>query len=433
MDRDHILPILKTSPMGEWPPKPSLRRHAHDLITQSSPEPDESTLPKLLLDLLHQVIKAMFTKTQHPSLTSTGRKNLLPPQPASLINARFLNDPLEDENLTKPWRNDFTVPLLDFIVQSYMFLPYSPPDVLQRKTAIEAHFHLLIPALLNLIDDISITPYKSGGCRLLSKLNMILISTQSDMLKQTGLADVFFDALKPNLLLLPELTTEDESLILMKELFPAYMSTIEARFLSITTLETQVTSPGASKQPFSAERKIYQSHVSHLYRAILSSLTHLSPSAHPFVNPTHLPLTIYLIRQIPPIFRQQGLPIVQYFQSLVPAIRQGLMDPFVLAAPEMVLAMIDILEAVMEVGSVRVREKWWTEVLRGIVGCWCNCLDEQEDANDGERDYGQLDAVMNRLRDITKQMGAVVDETDWKAAKRKLIGEESELEGLFEG
>jgi hypothetical protein len=431
MDTDQILSILHTSSKEEHPPKSTLRQHAHDLIAPNSPGPDLSALPQLLLDLLNQVIKPLFTKTQHPNLTSTGRKNLLPPQPASLINARFLNDPLDDEAITKPWRNDFTVPLLDFILQCYILLPYSPPDVLQRKFTIEAHFHLLVPALLNLVDDISTTPYKSGGCRLLNKLNKILISTQSDMLKRTGLADVFFDALKPDLLLLPELTTEDESLALMKELYPAYMSTIEARFLSITTTKPPDFSTDTSKQPPAVEVKLYQFHLSHLYRTILSSLTHLSPSAQPFINPTHLPLTIYLIHQIPPVFCRQGLPVVRYFQSLLPAMRQGLVDPFVLATPDMVTAMLDVLEIVIDIGRVRVRQKWWIEILRGIVGCWCNCLDEIKDHQGGKTYRGELEDIMDRLNDITKQLAAVVGEIGWTEAVRKLLGEEPDLKDLF--
>ncbi|KIV87285.1 hypothetical protein PV11_02840 [Exophiala sideris] len=387
-----ILSILSSRPPDEPQSITILRSQAQDLISNISLD----TLPTTLQDLLTQIIKPLFTKP-HRNLTSTGRKNLVT-KSSSFLTPRFEVDEPEK------WKTNFTIPLLAYILNAYSTLPPS-----QRKSAIEAHFHLLVPAILNMIDDPDAS-YKASGAGLLTTLCGVLQSVQSDIIRRTGLGDVFFDALKANFNLLPTLTPEEESLTVLGSVIPAYLA-----LLDVTT-NTNVDS---SHRTGGTERLTW------LYRhGIISGIEHLSSSGS-FSSTISVRLTTFLLSQIPNVFERMGIASVRHFQDLLPMVRAGLMDPFILAAPEMVVAVMDVLDCVIRVGAPRVKEKWWPEILRGVVGCWCNCLDE----SDSKRE--EVDTVMNRLKGVVKSLGSVVDREEWESAVGRLIDEEGDLKELF--
>ena len=435
MDRDKILVLLATEHETQRPQTTNLRHQASTIITNSSTDVDY--LPSTLLDLLTQIIKPLFTTTKHPHLTSTGRRNLLPAPPPSIAN-RFIS--IDDDEDKNPWKTHFTVSLLQYILHSYTLLPYDGQtgEVL-RKTTIEAHVHLLVPPTLNMIDDAAPTPWKSSGCQLLKLLCGVLVSTRSEMLRRTGLADVFVDALKTNFSLLPTLTAEEDSVAVMQELYPAFLGVVDARF---TGLEASVDTRNEGRekqnqrprqndaQPTRDEFSRYQDLLTLLFRhGILASLAHLSPSSESFSSTISVTLTTLLLRQITPVFRRMGIYCVKHLQHLLPMLRMGLMDPFALAAPEMVLAALDVLGCVLEVAEVRVREKWWGEVLRAVVGCWVNCVDEMGTGEKGRRG-GRLDDVMHRLKEVGRRIGEVLGE-EWEDVKTRLSRQEEDLTGFF--
>ncbi|KAJ9613183.1 hypothetical protein H2200_003124 [Cladophialophora chaetospira] len=430
MERSAILSRLSTQSSSERPQTTTLRHKARSIIS-ASPADDINTLPTTLLDLLSQIIKPLFIKTHHPQLTSTGRKNLVSGPPPS-IGGRFLNDPLEDDEDEKPWKTSFTVALLEYILTSYVLLPFDPPDNLLRRTTIEAHFHLLVPPILNMIDDPGPKPWKSSGCHLLFLLCEVLVSSQSEMLKRSGLTDVFVDALKTNFLLLPTLTPEEESLVVLGELYPAFLGVIDARFIKLSSIQAGTwlgDKPGSTVTWTMGEDFVrHQEMLTLVYRhGIMASLSHLSASSASFSNTSSAPLTTFLLQQIPKVFTRMGLHSVKHLQGLLPMVRVGLMDPFILAAPDMTCAILDVLDCVIEVGEPRVKEKWWTEILRGLVGCWLNCLD------DGQRDVSKaIGKIMTRLKNSANKLGEIVGKEEWDGVVKRLIEEEVDVKGLFE-
>lgn len=91
---------------------------------------------------------------------------------------------------------------------------------------ISRSWHLFIPPLLTLLDD-STTPIRASGLVLLSEL---LQKITQRMLEQTGLGDVFEEAVLPTLSFLPSLTPVDESLLLLKEAYKALFILGDLRF-----------------------------------------------------------------------------------------------------------------------------------------------------------------------------------------------------------
>ncbi|KAK5199782.1 hypothetical protein LTR99_004577 [Exophiala xenobiotica] len=397
MEKGEILTVLSSQ---ETIATSSLRNQAKDLISSATID----NLPTTLLDLLTQIIKPLFTSTKHPSLTSTGRKNLVSGPPS--FGPSYAS--LDDDEAQTPWKTPFTVPLLEYILTTYPALPEH-----KRKPTIEAHFHLLIPPILNMIDDSDTRYYKASGCKLLRLLCELLSAMHSDMLKRTGLGDVFVDALKTNFNLLPTLTPEEESLALFRALYPAYLAVADAWY------------PTHTDQADGAEsKKKRDSLLTALYRhGIMASIEHLS-SAGSFSSTISVGLTTFLLTQIPPVFERMGLS-----SGLLPMLRTGLMDPFILVAPEMVFAVLDVVECVIRVGAPRVKEKWYPEILRGLVGCWCNCLDEIE--NDSKMKTA-VDEVMTRLQRSVRMLRNVVDKKEWKDVTERLEQEEVALTELFD-
>ncbi|EXJ55310.1 hypothetical protein A1O7_08237 [Cladophialophora yegresii CBS 114405] len=448
MNRDAILATLKPTPKTEPPDTTSLRHKAHAIISTI----DSSTIeqiPATLLDLLTQIIKPLFTRTRHPHLTSTGRKSQVAAPPASIAN-RFLDTSDGSGFNDPPWKTStpLTIPLLEYILTSYSALPAedadTPKDTLRGRT-VEAHFHLLVPPILNMIDDAAPTPYKSAGCKFLATLCEVLTSTHSEILKRSGLADVMVDALRTNFLTLPTLTPEEDSLALLGEVYPAFLGVVDARFV---VLMRKLGSPSiqAKAQDASAGSDVakdadfipYQAMLTLVYRhGIMASLAHLSASSNAgsgsLSNTISVPLTVLLLRQIPPVFSRMGIHSVTHLRGLLPTLRASLMDPFVLAAPDMVGAILDVVDCVCDVARARIQQKWWPEVLRGLIGCWVNCVDEKETIPAGKTAASatHLEDIMARLRRMVKSLGEIVDPNEWSEVKKTLVEEEDDLRALF--
>lgn len=421
METGSLLDLLSKPSPKDNPQAAILRQKAHDIVAEiTTSKPD--SLPNALLDLLTQIIKPLFTSAKHPALTSTGRKNLIPPGPS--LGNRF-NYPLTDDDL-KPWKTPFTVPLLHYILQCYS--ECIPLDT--RKQILEAHFHLLIPPILNMIDD-GDSSYKAAGCRLLGSLCSALQSSKSEMLRKTGLGDVFFDALKANFMLLPTLTPEDESLEVLTALYPAFLAVLDATYATQTrTAGAAVNAAAARSVDDVKEFTRRQERLKLLLRhGVLASLSHLS-SAQSFSSSVSIPLTTHLVSQIKPIVSRMGIDSVRYLREFLPMLRGGLMDPFALAAPDLVMEILSVFVVVLDVCGPRVRELWWPDILRGLVGCWVNCLDEIDVTTSESK--ARVQEIQTRLKEVTRRLGQVVETDDWAAGKKKLLAEEEDLAALFE-
>ena len=88
------------------------------------------------------------------------------------------------------------------------------------------HWPFLVPPILALIDDSSLK-YKAAGC---ADLVGFLHSCPIDVLKRTGLGEIFEHAIMPCLMYLPTLTEEAESLMLLSKAYPALLELAALRF-----------------------------------------------------------------------------------------------------------------------------------------------------------------------------------------------------------
>ena len=378
---------------------------------------DLSKLPETLLALLTQIIKPLFSKSTTTKLTSTGRKKLGTNTSLPDSITRFSDGSLWGDDDHRPlWKNGWTPTLLIYILRSY----HEISDQALRKKTLEDQFYLLIPAILHQLDDAEIQ-YKCDGCRCLQSLCEILRDAQSMILKRSGLTDVFIDALKNDFSLFPTLTPEEESLQLYQTLYPAYRALVQARF-HVVKQENHVGG---------LEEDSRQKYLTLLLRhSLLHSLSHLFTGSG-LGSTTSVKLSTFFISQLSWLISDIGLAFVVHLQYILPLLRNVLMDPFGTTSPELLLFSVKACQKVVEVCRPRIKERWWGEVLRGVVGCWVNVVDEMGDLKDTKIRHG-LEDVMKELKMLAHLLEDVVGE-DFADAKRVLLVEEPELQGLFDG
>jgi hypothetical protein len=415
------------------PPEPTsrvLHEQAEQKLGSYQDNLSIADLPETLRDLLLTIIKPLFSANPHPSLAPSGRKAAYPSPQSAPFSERLV---LDDSD--KPWKLVFkslTSPLLAAIINTYRELP---PETL--RPTIEQHLFLLTPALLNLIDDTT-SSIKATGLTLLTHLSITIRLTDSPILLTSGLTQVFLTALQPYFAILPTLTPEPEALEIHAALTPAYLALIAA---SYPTLPATPTSPTkdffaptrqpASKSASPTSETARQAHLTNLLRhEILHGLLHLNAGSSTTTSPI---LTTMLVAQLPPILEAMGVYATIHLQRVVPLLRTILADPFVGAAPKLVVAALEADEVIVRVCGVRVREKWWTEVLRGVVAVWVTLRDDEASGSGKGRGVEELRVMREKCRDVVGALERVVEQELWEDARKRLVAEEEGLRELFGG
>lgn len=400
-DRPIEIVLQDVSPV-ERPESKDLRYKALEIIKTSTASSKTLTnLPDILLDLLTSVIKPLFSESLHPKLTSTGRKVLVKNSLPDSIVDRFSTFQFDDGSDRPLWKNGWTPQLLVHVLSRYADINCVDDDESQelRKKTIEGHFYLLMPPILKQLDDIQVS-YKASGCRCLQLLCTTLHDSRSRILKQSGLMNVFIEALKNDFSMLPTLTPEDESLELYTALYPAYRALVRA-FCGGTSAEnpSSVNMASSEDDPDDGKRQHYLTLL--LRHQLIHGLVHLSAGIGTG-STTSVPLSTLLISQIGWIVSDMGLSSTVHLQNLLPLLRNILGDPFGADAPGMLLETVKALHDIVKICWPRIKEKWWGECFRGIVTCWLNIHDNEVDLSLGKDTKGA-----SRLKEVKKQLQIV--------------------------
>ncbi|KKY28303.1 putative atp :trna-specific trna nucleotidyltransferase [Phaeomoniella chlamydospora] len=379
---------------------------AHDIILDEAIQCvialDQENDEREIFRLLKSVIKPLFSAS-NSAITTAGRKNEF----RNKIPGSKWDSSLSFADESKPWKVSATwsLPLLLWLlcrVNDIVMQQTSSNDAPQEKTLVESINHeqakissskpdpllrdltpLIAPPILQLIDDSSISS-KARGANLLTRfcnaLSLAEIYTprrphlsskpnQSlTILTRTGLSSVFIEALTPNLSLLPTLTPEDESLLVLKRIYPAYIAVVKASYPQPDP-EPEPTSISLPKHP-------QVTHLLPLTTHILSSLTHLSDS-HPH-------LQTFLLSQLTNLIHPIGIWIAPNLRRILIYIRQTMCNPFggVETNRPVLRECIRVCTSLCHVLPERIREGgWWREILRAVVGAWITITDEAEEAD----------------------------------------------------
>lgn len=210
--------LVFTSSRDPWTTPPSLSS-AQLLLSKYAHQ--TQTTEFLINYILQSIIRPLFSKSKPSAITSSGRKAM----PSSAPPKRF--EAADMDRSTKPWKYEavYSVTVFRRAVEHTPVRPFNPVPPISifaltgfgQKDIISESWPLFIPPLLTLLDDTS-NRIRSQGLEILT---LFLPKLDAKMLTQTGLGEVFEDAIMPTLLFLPSLTPIDESMALLG---PAYQS-----------------------------------------------------------------------------------------------------------------------------------------------------------------------------------------------------------------
>lgn len=371
-------------------------RDAISLITTYQHEENPDALPELLGALLTTVIRPLFTSKV----------------PSSSYATRF------SEITTKTWKGSapWSLDVLKWILDQYGIL-----DAPRQKHTIESQFQLLVPPILTLLDDNDIAE-KKAGCNLLELLSNRITNCQSEILQRTGLVKVFEDSLAHNMLLLPSLTPEDQSLDILRSLYPAYRALIRASFpknsSSVSYDSGKFYRKGTGSNSLShkslGQRNSRQAMLDRMLRGgILAGYMHASE---------HVQIADLLVSEMSSVVGMMGASSAKYLSQLLPLLRSILTNPFGPAYQSLLKSAIAALRQLILQCWPRIAEVWWGECTRAIVGLWLSLSDEDDSTTK------QLKDDAKGVMDILVQLkGQAVAEKDLQL----LQAEYNQLEGLF--
>jgi hypothetical protein len=406
----------------------------------------------LIARLLKERIRPLFTKAKNPAITSEGRKNFHP-----VPLTRFDGSILDDE--MKPWkiRDVYATRVLGWVISRYkvctqfpdpfifsQLIPLQPTD----KPHLEAHFPLLVPAILALIDDNSLT-FKRIGCELFSKILQPIHQSGSDILVRTNLTSVFEDAITPCLLSLPTITPEDASIQLLGAAYPALLSLFKTVY--------KTPSPKKSKYQNEKDRETYATKLSKILRSnLISSFHHISSSTPTAISTSasfpHPRLSTFLLEWITTFVKELGINTTKYLQEIVPVLYTTLSNPFGTAHPPLLFAAVSATKFVILDAHPRIW-RWRGEILGALCACWLHIVGEKADREKERGAKGapsvtelvkitrELQGAVYVLKHTLQNPGAFVNgepDADQLAAKeamqkelQTLVEADGELEGLL--
>ncbi|KAJ5239243.1 hypothetical protein N7468_003862 [Penicillium chermesinum] len=321
---------------------------------------------KTIDEILKDKVRPLFKSSKNPSITSQGRKNFHP-----VPLSRFEGLSLDGSN--NPWKNTdiYATRVLSWIAHQYR--KYESSDM-------EAHFPLLVPVILALIDD-SNTTFKAKGCDILKQILEIISDNSSKTLIRMNLVSVFEEAITPCLLSLPTITPEKRSLELLSSAYPTLISLFKAGY-PIPSRD-QIPANPALEETYMKNRNAYSRSVQKILRNnLISSFHHISSSTpasretsasfpHPF-------LSTFLMHWIGVFIQELGFHAIMFLQEIVPVLYTTLSNPFGTAHPPLLTAAVSTTKQLILNAHARIY-RWRGEILGGLTSCYLHVIDELDE------------------------------------------------------
>jgi hypothetical protein len=263
------------------------------------------------MDIIHRLLKPVFSTSSHPGVSAAGRRANLTPQVKKFIKEK-----------EKPWRqHQHVIALLEFVVKNL-----DPKEL-------ETQWHLIVPATLNIVDDYD-TAIKAKGCEILQAL---VFKISPKFLAQTGLGPVLWEACVPILSFVPPGTSLEDTLLV----FPKGVNCM----LSI-----------AEKETVSSTRNRLLDEL--LRDGILKSIAHSNQKVN---------LLVVLISLLEQIVVGMGTHSIAHLPSLVQVYASIMRDPFLDLAPQLALGACHALNLIMKYCWPRIQNYRYDILLSSIV------------------------------------------------------------------
>ncbi|KAL1869902.1 hypothetical protein Daus18300_005363 [Diaporthe australafricana] len=347
--------------------------------------------PALIETILKDYLRPLFSKTRPKAVTASGRKAEFPEE----------DDPhrglADDTKEVKPWKyaDHRAITVFHWVVLN------TDPDLMSKQ------WPLFIPVLLTLLDE-GTTRIRWRGLLI---LDSFLERLSANILRDTGLASVFEDAVSPTLHFLPSITPEEESTVLLEAAFTALLSLARKMGLKGGKTELHSNSPKAKLLDKT------------LRDGIFSAYFHVKD---------HVRIVEVLLNQTAKIVDEMRIHAVKHLKDLIPMHTEVMSNPFAALAPSTLTAAIEGLQAIIANCWPRLSTPaYQDELIKALVVCYLTVHDEREQL--GTR-FAAIDAELVKTASMlivaTRGSGGEgVQDLGDKAAV--LIEKEPLLAGLF--
>ncbi|KAI1336057.1 hypothetical protein F5Y15DRAFT_419273 [Xylariaceae sp. FL0016] len=351
-----------TFPSDPWS-TPAAQKTAHALLSRhfhlsedksqakNKAKQEDLLTPFITRTILHSFLRPLFSAARPSTITPSGRK--------AEFTTPSRYDAVERENpVSKPWKYNhaYAVTVFAWAVE------HADPPLLSH------HWPLYTPVLLTLLDE----PHNPLKLRALSLLRAFWARCPANLLRDTGLAPVFEDAVFPCVLQLPGLTPEDESVVMLEAAYPALFdmagiitgNSPDPTADSDTVTEPQRTSTGAHDRHFTdAQRKLHDKIVRD---GIMVGYLHAKE---------HIRLVGLFCEKLRSLVQGLGILAVKYLKDFMPMISEIMTDPFGTKHPPTLLIANRFLQAILSSCWPRMPH-YCNDIVKILVLCWLNINDE---------------------------------------------------------
>ncbi|KAI1499362.1 hypothetical protein F5X99DRAFT_419961 [Biscogniauxia marginata] len=377
----------------------------------------------IVADVLDGFLRPLFSRSRPAAVTASGRK-------AEFVEpARY--DYIERETPeAKPWKytHRYAVTVFEWAVGC------ADPPLLQ------SHWPLFTPVLLALLDDPQVTiatptptvaeaaapaaPAEGVKLRALRVLRAFWARLPPALMRDTGLAPVFEQAVFPSVLSLPSLTPEDESAALLGAAYPALFDM--AGIPGGRGGGDNSNDDGSNDEQQQRGHKVVD--FTEEQRKLLDRIVREGIMTGYHHAKEHVRLVSLFCENLRYLVDGIGILAVKYLKEFIPMVSEILTDPFGTKHPPSLLSATKLLQAILCSCWPRV-PRYFNEIVKMLMLCWLNV--EDEDAfPDGGPSRTQLKDELTRT---SQMLSAIMKaaESDMSERVSPLIEKEPQLRNLF--
>ncbi|KAI1466957.1 uncharacterized protein F4812DRAFT_71759 [Daldinia caldariorum] len=309
--------------------------------------------PFIVDDVLAGFLRPLFSKSRPAAITASGRK-------AEYVEeASRYDGAARESSETKPWKyaHRYAVTVFEWAVR------HADSPLLQ------AHWPLFTPVLLTLIDEPGPAPLK---IRALGILRAFWARCPQTLMRDTGLAEVFEQAVFPAVLYLPSLTPEDEALQILGAAYPVLIEmaglTIDQHTATVGSASTAETQKPAHSQITEAQRRLLDKIIR---EGIMVGYHHAKD---------HVRLVGLFCETLVCIINGMGILAVKHLKDFLPMLSEIMTDPFGTKYPPALISSIKLLQAVLLTCWPRIPH-YCNEIVKMLMLSWLNISDEAESSS----------------------------------------------------
>lgn len=338
----------------------------------------------LIRHFLTLTIRPLFLKTSNPGVTAQGRKV----EGSKDLPKRKMGVQNMDAPVWKGAKEAYVFDVLRWVVGDL------------RREKVGEVWPLVIPPLLTLVDDWEVK-YKVLGAEFVGELLKVV---DPELLKRTGLGEVFEEALMGCLGYLPPSSEAEEATRLLEVVYPALIALGRVKYPE-GGIKT------STPQEIQRQRTKFLDKV--LRDGIFYGISHCG---------NHPKILILLFEQLAMFLDELGIEAVKHIQYILPLLTETLSHPLGKASMPMLQRAVEAMQALIRNCWPRM-EKYRGEVLKGVTICWL-AVEKDDDAAAKELRVA-LKNTVQLLR------AAVKEEHDLQSEYEVLVEADNRLKGLL--